>query len=67
MTETLFTGTLSNKPNLTKTHGYNLAIYILEISLRYLARDILKKLDLPFLCIFDPGLLFKIFSTLVPF
>ena len=27
----------------------------------------LKRLDLPFLCIFDPGLLFKIFSTLAPF
>ena len=30
------------------------------------ARD-LKRLDLPFLCIFDPGLLFKIFSTLAHF
>ena len=24
---------------------------------------LLKRLDLPFLCIFDPGLLFKVFST----
>ena len=29
--------------------------------------QILKRLDLPFLCIFDPGHLFKIFSTLAPF
>ena len=27
----------------------------------------LKRLDLPFLCNFDPGLLFKIFSTLTLF
>ena len=46
-------------------------MYCLKIAEKILcianAQEILKRLDLPFLCIFDPGLLFKIFSTLAPF